>query len=388
MTAPPTTPRQRDDLADELRGLALLGIVTVNAPFIAISASGFTDTSVANPIDRTAVLAVLAFAQAKFYLIFSLLFGYSMSYLIKDNSPEQRSALRRRLFGLAVLGLLHGWLFFAGDILLLYAAMGCVLLLLVGHSNNVVFAVAAFSAMLWAFCLLAVAFAGAESAQAQRELQGTVAAVDAALRNGNFWQAVKARFEFWPVAQTTILLLNGFAVLSLFCFGLVAGRAQVLRYPERYLRLWHSGLWLGATIGVPGALISSIGMAGSGASFGVAGARETIALAVGFVTAPALSMGYVSAIALLHNRRPDVFRIFRPAGRMSLTGYIAESVLLAVIFCGFGFGLMGQLGAGTVTLTALGVWLILDLFAHQWQKRFDHGPLESLLRRWSRGRRL
>jgi uncharacterized protein len=59
-------------------------------------------------------------------------------------------------------------------------------------------------------------------------------------------------------------------------------------------------------------------------------------------------------------------------------------VLLAVIFCGFGLGLMGQLGAGAVTGIALGVWLLLDLFAQLWQKRFEHGPLEWLLRRWSR----
>jgi uncharacterized protein len=59
-------------------------------------------------------------------------------------------------------------------------------------------------------------------------------------------------------------------------------------------------------------------------------------------------------------------------------------VLLALIFCGFGAGLMGQLGAGAVTAIALGVWLVLDVFAQLWQKRFAHGPLEYLLARWSR----
>jgi uncharacterized protein len=380
----PLAKRPRDDLADELRGFALLGIVTVNAPFIAISAGGFTDASVVSAFDRVAAFAVLAFAQAKFYLLFSFLFGYSLSYLLKDNSAEQRRAFRRRLFGLAVLGLIHGALFFAGDILLLYAAIGSVLLALVGRSDRVVLWAAAASGALWALGLLALGSSGGDSAQTQHELQAYFAAVDAVLQSGSFWQAARARIEFWPVAQIVILLLNGFAVLSLFCLGLVAGRAQMLRHPERHTRFWRSGLWVGLPVGLAGALLSAAGMAGPGASFDATGARETAALAIGFATAPALSVAYVCALALLHIRSPSLLRIFRPAGRMSLTGYIGESVLLAGIFCGFGLGLMGQLGAGAVTAIALGVWLLLDLFAQLWQKRFEHGPLEWLLRRWSR----
>jgi uncharacterized protein len=380
----PHAARPRDDLADELRGFALLGIVTVNAPFIAISAGGFTDASMASAFDRAAAFAVVAFAQAKFYLLFSFLFGYSLSYLIKDNSFEQRRAFRRRLFGLGLLGVVHGALFFAGDILLLYAVMGCVLLALVSRSDRVVLWAAAASGLLWALGLFVLGTSGGDSAQAQREFQAYFDTADAVLATGTFWQAAQARIEFWPVAQMVILLLNGFAVLGLFCVGLIAGRARVLSRPERYSRHWCRGLWVGLAVGVPGALLSAAGMTGPGSSFDAPGTLETAALALGFATAPALSLAYVSAMALLHIRWPDLLRIFRPAGRMSLTGYVGESVLLALIFCGFGLGLMGQLGAGAVTAIALGVWLLLDVLAHQWQRRFAHGPLESLLRRWSR----
>jgi uncharacterized protein len=380
----PAAARPRDDLADELRGFALLGIVTVNAPFLAISAGGFTDASVTSAWDRVAAFAVLALAQAKFFLLFSFLFGYSLSYSLKHNSAEQRRAFKRRLLGLAVLGLVHGLLFFAGDILMLYAVMGSALLVLVGHSDRTVLWAAAASALLWALGLLAWGSLGGDDALAQREIQAYLTAVTAALQSGSFWQAAQARMAYWPVAQMVILLLNGLAVLSLFCLGLVAGRAQVLRYPARYTRFWRAGLWLGLAIGLPGALLSATGMVGPGASFDASGAREQAALALGFATAPALSTAYVCALALLYIRSPGLLRMFRPAGRMSLTGYLGESVVLALIFCGFGLGLMGQLGAGAVTAIALGVWLLLDGFAHLWQAHFEHGPLESLLRRWSR----
>ncbi len=382
----PQAARPRDDLADELRGFALLGIVTVNAPFIAISAGGFTDASVASEFDRAAAFTVVAFAQAKFYLLFSFLFGYSLSYLLKDNSIEQRQAFRMRLLGLAVVGVIHGALFFASDIILLYAVIGCILLSLVARSNRVVLGVASASLLLWALGLLAMGISGSDSAQTQREFQVYVDAVDSILKSGSFWQAAQARIQFWPAAQLLILLLNGFAVLGLFCLGLVAGRAHVLRHPKRYLRFWRLGLWLGLGIGLPGALLSAVGMTGTGTSFDLPAARETAAVAIGFATAPALSMAYVSILALLHIRWPGALRIFRPAGRMSLTGYVGESVLLSLIFCGFGVGLMGQLGAGAVTAVALGVWLLLDVFAQLWQTRFGHGPLEYLLRRWSRPR--
>jgi uncharacterized protein len=384
--APPPLPatRPRDDFADELRGFALLGIVTVNAPFIAISASGFTDASVTSNFDRAAAFAVVAFAQAKFYLLFSFLFGYSLSYLIKDNSAAQRRAFCRRLVGLSALGVLHGMLFFAGDILLLYAVLGSVLLALVSRTDRVVLMFAAVSGLLWVLVLLTLGISGGEGAQSQREFQTYFSAVNVKLAGDSFWRAVKARIEYWPVAQLVILALNGFAVLSLFCVGLVAGRAQLLRQPERHLRWWRLGLGLGLLIGLPGALLSATWIAGPGASFDAPGARETTALAIGFATAPAMSLAYVCSLALVHVRWPTLLRVFRPAGRMSLSGYIGESIFLALTFCGFGFGMFGQLGAGAVTVVALGVWLTLDLFAQLWQKRFAHGPLENLLRRWSR----
>jgi uncharacterized protein len=380
----PTVAHTRDDFADELRGFALLGIVTVNAPFIAISASGFTDASVSSAFDRVTAFAVVAFAQAKFYLLFSFLFGYSLSYLIKDNSIAQRQAFRRRMLGLGVLGLLHGTLFFAFDILLLYAVLGCVLLVLVARTDRVVLLFAAASGLLWALVLLTLGISGGESAQSQHEFQAYFNAVNTKLASGSFWQAVQARIEYWPVAQLVILSLNGCAVLSLFCLGLVAGRSQLLRQPERNLLWWRRGLWLGLLIGLPGALLSATWITGTGASFDIPGARGTTALVIGFATAPALSLAYVCSLALVRVQWPGLLSFLRPAGRMSLTGYVSESMLLALIFCGFGLGLFGQLGAGAVTAIALGVWLLLDVFARFWQKRFAHGPLENLLRRWSR----
>lgn len=376
----------RDTLADALRGFALLGIIVVNAPFIGISSNGFTDASLLSVPDRVAAFAVVAFAQAKFYLLFSFLFGYSMSYVLKENTRAQRRAYRRRLFGLAFLGLAHGALFYAGDILLLYALLGTVMLVLSSRSDQTVLGSAAVCALLWGLSLLALALSTTEDAAANRAWQAYVMQIDKSLATGSFWEAVGARMRLWPFAQFTILVLNGLAVLGLFCIGLVAGRHQCLRRPHAYETWWRRGIWLGLLVGLPGALISAVGLLASGQSVEGQSPQQMGALAVGFVTAPALSAGYVSVIAMIHIRKPAWLALFRPAGRMSLTCYLSESVLLAALFCGFGLGLMGQWGAAAVTAAAVGVWLVIDLAAYGWQRYARRGPAEGLLHWWTMGR--
>ena len=66
MAAVPT----RQAFPDRLRGLALLGIIVVNAPFLAISSSGFTTASVSAWWDLVAAFLVITLAQGKFYLLF------------------------------------------------------------------------------------------------------------------------------------------------------------------------------------------------------------------------------------------------------------------------------------------------------------------------------
>lgn len=72
-----------------------------------------------------------------------------------------------------------------------------------------------------------------------------------------------------------------------------------------------------------------------------------------------------------------------PAGRMSLTGYLGESIVLAAIFCGWGLGLFGQLRIATAALITLGVWIALELVPHVWLRHFTYGPFEWALRCWS-----
>ena len=87
----------RQALPDRLRGAALLGIVVVNAAFLGISADGFTTESIQGSVNRVTAFLVIVLAQGKFYLLFSFLFGYSASFILRDNSQPKTAYLRRLL---------------------------------------------------------------------------------------------------------------------------------------------------------------------------------------------------------------------------------------------------------------------------------------------------
>ena len=381
----------RQEFADELRGFALLGIIFVNAPFLGISADGFTADSVLAWYDRAAAFAVIALAQAKFYLLFAFLFGYSMHFIVKDDGATSVRRFRRRLLGLGVLGIAHAALLFVGDILFLYAVLGVTLIWMRRLSDRVVMRVAVLAGIVWLFLLtalpLAVMSVMAEPAGSFSDEEWIVASqsFNQAMREGSFFEASAARISFWTLASSSIFFLNGLGVLAAFALGLVAGRRSLFARPELHRPLWQSGLRWGLSTGLCLGFLSAWLVVGPGAQVGSWGLRETAGIALGFAGAPLLSWGYVSVLATMHAGGVRGLAIFRPAGRMSLSCYIGESLMLSLVFCAYGLGLFGKLNAGAVSALALGTWIALDLLAKATQSRWASGPLESLLRRFSAG---
>jgi uncharacterized protein len=381
-------PLPRQEFADELRGFALLGIIFVNAPFLGISAEGFTADSVHAWYDRAAAFAVVAFAQAKFYLLFAFLFGYSMHFIVKDEGVTSVRRFRRRLLGLGLLGIAHAALLFVGDILFLYAVLGLTLTWMHRLSDRMVLRVAVFAGIAWLLLLAALPMAVmAEPGGSLTDKQWIAAgqSFNQAMREGGFFEATVARISFWPLASSSIFLLNGLGVLAAFALGLVAGRRSLFSRPELHRPLWQAGLRWGLSPGLCLGFLSAWLVVGPGAQVGSWGLRETAGIAIGFAGAPLLSWGYVSVLATMHAGGVRGLAIFRPAGRMSLSGYIGESLILSIVFCAYGLGLFGKLNAGAVSALAMGTWIVLDLLAKATQSRWASGPLENLLRRFSVG---
>lgn len=370
--------QKRQTLPDQLRGFALLGIIVVNMPFLAVSNIGIWEMQLSNLSDKVVAFLIMALAQGKFYLLFAFLFGYSLTLILKSRSTNSIKMYLRRLVGLALLGAGHAYLFFIGDILMSYALLGIVLLLFIGRSMRTVLFASVFSYLIGLVLLTLVFF---ETLGTESSAGGFISnpdALDKAL-TGSFLDSVVGRANAIPEALLVQLFINWFPAMSMFLLGLAAGRIGLLSDPTKNKTLWRKCVIVGVFVGLPAGIASAwlaLVPEDPNGVYGIAG------VVVGFALAPALSAGYVGAIALLSHRR--FMSYTEPAGRMSLTGYLGESILLAAIFCGWGLGLFGLLSLTQALIVALGVWIALELFAKLWLRNFAYGPFEWILRSWSK----
>jgi uncharacterized protein len=113
-----------------------------------------------------------------------------------------------------------------------------------------------------------------------------------------------------------------------------------------------------------------------------------IALGMRGAFVPLLTLTYISAALLvLHN--PKVARLAKllgGEGRMSLSMYIRESVVMGLIALSYGFGLYGRISPAMAILVCMAVYATYVIAVNLWLKVFCLGPLEWLLRSCTEGR--
>src|SRR5262249_29028572 len=129
----PVAPAERIAAVDVLRGFALLGILTMNIVAFAWPFSGYEDPRYSGgdtPANRAAWFVNQTGFSAKMMTLVSMLFGAGL-VLMADRAAKRGASVRgvyyRRTLWLLVIGLVHGYLIWFGDILFFYAACGLLL---------------------------------------------------------------------------------------------------------------------------------------------------------------------------------------------------------------------------------------------------------------------
>lgn len=372
---------------DALRGFALLGILLVNALMMAGPYGlGVAVDPDASTLDRAVEGAVQTFVAGKFYLMFSFLFGYSLTLQVDSAARDGASPvprLLRRSLGLLVLGLLHAVLLYIGDILMTYALLGLILIAARNCSPRtalraarIVFGCA--GGLLLLVGLASLLMSDAEAAALDTELTAGFAGLVADYR-GDAASVVRANLGQLPDALLAVPLMGGF-VLAAFLTGLHCGKRRLLADPARdgarRARMRRICV-LGAAVGLPGGLFTALAVGGA------LGPRWTLlGPAVGTVTAPALTAAYVCGLLLFlrTTRGARVAALLAPAGRMALTNYLSQSLVMALVFTAYGLALYDRLGAATVVLGALALYGAQLALSRHLMARHRYGPVEWLLR--------
>jgi uncharacterized protein len=213
----------------------------------------------------------------------------------------------------------------------------------------------------------------------------TDAKLDQVLLNGSFMEAIPARLELWVYGVSTGIFLPGGLAFAAFLLGLRMARSQFLSSPidtEKNNQLMKVGLLLG----VPIQLLAASVLVWNEQKAEPSEATHLLALFVSFIAAPLLSMFYVGLIRKLVEEKPHLVSWMKPAGKMSLTIYISQSIITSMIFGPWGLGLFQQLQTWQVLLLAIGIWLALVFFATYWLKKFQQGLLESIMGALARSR--
>ncbi len=378
---------QRDIAPDVLRGFALLGILVVNIQFMGLNsdqgARGEWTQGFAN---GAATFLIAALFAGKFYLLFSFLFGYSSNYVIR-NDRSNRARWVKRCFVLIAFGVLHFTFLWHGDIIFLYGLFGLLLIFFFFRTDKTlkIWSRLVFSISTFFIVLIGVLAFVAEYLLEEDLGVSAESSLDAILQNGTYLESIPARIEVWLLSISSGIFLQGGLAFAAFLLGVRLARSNFLSSPiDKTVnsRLIKKGLVFGLPIQVIAAVVLLQNEQGAAPSESI----YLISLCASFVAAPLLSMFYVGVIRKLVEEKPNLVSWMKPAGRMSLTIYISQSVITSMIFGPWGFGLFQDLQTWQVMLLAFVIWLLLVYLAAIWLKRFNQGPLENLVNTFTRNR--
>ncbi|MEQ1818821.1 MAG: DUF418 domain-containing protein [Terricaulis sp.] len=395
----PVEAEQRIKTLDVLRGLAILGILAVNAPFF----SAPWQTAVNPTLEPLAINDANAwswfvphvFFEVKFITLFSLLFGASLFLVGGERSDLERGkVLRRRLFWMLIFGIIHGAAIWFGDILTVYAISGFIMLFARSwRPRTLLITGGVLYLLLCGFAALSAGAVTLISANSVEELRLQVWApvaesVDATIAafGGSFSESLNANFDAWKaflpfeifntVPRTIALMMIG---LGLFKIGFLSGKSPVAAYA------------LGIAVGaVALAIVAYQATLNSAAGFEFVHMQTRGAL-VNPALSILISLGYASALILCVKSGALTFltNALAPVGQMAFTNYIAQSVIMTAIFYGGrGLGLYGEVERDSLMGIVLGVWALQLVWSPLWLSRFKTGPLEWAWRRLSYGKAL
>ncbi|MEX0658692.1 MAG: DUF418 domain-containing protein [Egibacteraceae bacterium] len=394
----PTRAAQREPILDVLRGFALLGILIINielmrgADFYRLV--GGEPVAAGGAADRVVHFLSGWLVAGKFLSSFAILFGIGAALIAMrawraGRSP--RRLLARRYGVLLLFGVAHMVLLFPGDILFAYGLAGMVLLAFVG--------VRARTALWWTIGILTVQLliglgvtAFAPDAPADDPVAAGVARFVerhaeqtlTAYQDGGYGAVVAANaWQSLLIQPSTLLLLPW--VVALFLLGFAVGASGLLADLPAHRRGLRTAMVTGLAVGLP--LNLPAGFVGPLSVGGVAPGGDVgalLAVAGQVVGAPALAVGYLSALALLCLRRGPMRRL-AATGRMALTAYVLQSALALLVFAGF--GLYDRLTPAQALLVVVAIWVVLLVACPLWMRHFRFGPLEWLWRTLTYGQR-
>jgi len=373
---------QRAPLIDFIRGTAILGIVLVNV--FAIGASDLFQADFMKSWKTVPFESNLLFLRAnlldnRIFPILSLLFGWGMAAQMERLHHAGKSVTHffaKRYSLLFIIGFVHACFIWWGDVLMLYALCGFCLLALrnIGKKAR------------WATIGLLFFFPFYIQVSRVANTEGIATVLGFPALDFPTFLSVYADGALFPIFKINLLEFINTNLKStpfflpkqlIMCFlGFqLRKEKKLLPFIETYRKKWWVYLLL--------VLLIILRIAGY--TFLTGGIAHPILRLLNewmirFVEL-ATSFGYLLILAQIFASR--AFSFLRTplgsVGRMSLSNYLAHSLIAAITFYIFGF--YGQWLPSKLLLFGFTLFLATAALSVFWMKRFGVGPVEAIWKR-------
>jgi len=367
----------RNSLIDTLRGFALIGV------FVAHMFEQY-EIYWAAPQETLLHKLVATFVMGKAVALLTLCFGLSF-FILMDRAAKRGVDFSRRfawrMAVLVLIGVAHG-VIYRGDILIIFGTLGLLLIPFYRASNRVVIALAAVMlAQPWQIARIALAATGANWANHAPLFFGD--AGPAFYRTAGLLEVLRWNVVEGAAIKTSWFVETGriYSTLALFLVGMLLGRIGFFERPEQFRRARR--------IALPCLLASVVAIHfGQDAvqAFLPGAAQAPLAQAMGrfllgeWFNVAVMGIYVIAAVELYEAGGAAIMSRLAPSGRMTLTLYIAQSLIWVPVFYGFGLGAWATLPQGVALVIAAGYLALQAAFAAAWFRRFHYGPLEWVWR--------
>lgn len=388
----PTPIAQREALLDVLRALALFGVMVVN---IQTFCTGFFGNTLGLSLDPSSraewwtLFFVAAFLEFKAYPILAFLFAYGLTWQAHRAAVAGESGqelVTRRLWLMVAFGVVHGFVFYYGDVLSRYAVTAALVFVSTGfaaplmarRARAAAWIVVAVMSLLTLTSLLALMWQDSEDAlrdlsrmRETREVYATGTVLAVLRQRAHDFTLL---FTLFPFSLPNIMLP--------MYLGVIAARRGILH--RRMAPVWPVActcLRWGLGLGLPVSLV--YGFAQASLIQNPASTRLEMLYVVAGAITPLLSIGYVGLLLavwpLVRNNTP-VHWLAR-VGRLSLTHYLGQSVLMGALLLGYGAGKGATWGPVELTAAGIAIYVGLAAICVAITLRWRMGPAEWLMRK-------
>lgn len=371
--------KDRIQAVDALRGFAVLGIMLLhNIEHFNFYSFPTAPSSFIAATDRSIWDLLFFVFSGKAYAIFALLFGFTF-YLQSRSAAKRGDDFKYRYMWRLVLLFGFGCInasFFPGEILVLYAILGFVLVP-VRHWSNKALSILALILMLqpleWAKVIYAVLHPEANPQQ----MIFSLGHVYPQLGGESLTEMIKANLVTGQLASLNWAWCYGrvFQTASLFMIGMLLGRRGMMKQSAESSHFWIRALCLA----LPSAILMYYFKEFLFPLIENPFLKDTLRTILNSWYNMFFMFSMVAAFLLLcWTGQGKAQKVLAPYGRMSLTDYIMQSLIGTYLYFGYGLALHAKCGPTYSFLIGVAFLAAQIAFAHWWFRHFKRGPLETL----------